>query len=383
MIEIQHAVQYGYRLLHPTEYALPRYGVRFTELSLKLMMGITTQKHGLDVMPKVLIIPHYQYENEFSNFLEQANAAQTDFKFYLLPPEDGKSFPLKKPHSDFLEILEFLNAKKKLCGLAKEDLLVAFYDGNITALDYGFTNLFIAGGNMEDLYPCTAAISLQFISWGILEQKYDYSLQRHALFHLVMCCLIGGYTKVTAHDQTYGCLLDFNNQLVSFNQKLQMGYYLCSNNQSGCYDAMQSECYGNSIIRLCQVLKAGIDHKKLQIIIQGLVMGNSINQYGSGDNIGNDKVMGNKIDTQINNPQDLVQASKDIKALLEQLYSDCPNDSKRVLGAKAVDQLEKNPELKSRILKGIQAGSFAALETMIDHPVAQFFIEGAKAAWKL
>lgn len=108
----------------------------------------------------------------------------------------------------------------------------------------------------------------------------------------------------------------------------------------------------------------------------------TINQYGSGDNIAGDKVMGDKIYTQINNSQDLVQASKDIKDLLEQLCVDYPSDSPRVLGAKAIDQVEKNLELKSRILKGVKAGGFAALEKMIDHPVAKFFIEGAKEVLK-
>jgi hypothetical protein len=130
------------------------------------------------------------------------------------------------------------------------------------------------------------------------------------------------------------------------------------------------------------VLKGGIDHKKLQIIIQELIMGNSVHQYGSGDNIAGDKVMGDKIGTQINNSQDLVQASKDIKALLDQLSVEYPSDTPRVLGAKAVDQVEKNPELRSRILRGVKAGSFAALEKMIDHPVAKFFIEGAKEVLK-
>ena len=333
-------------------------------------------------MPKVLILPHYQYESEFENFLSEANTTQSDFKFYLLPPDGGNNSPLKKPLADYLEVLGFLDSQKKQMNLGKEDLLLAFYDGVITALDHGLANLFIAGANVEELYPCTAAVSLRFISWGILEQKYDYSLQRHALFHLVMCCLIGGYTKVAAHNQTYGCLLDFNNELVSFNQKLQMGYYLCSSSQSGCYDAMQSERYGRSIIRLCKVLKEGIDHKKLQIIIQELIVRNSVHQYGSGDNIAGDKVMGNKIGTQINNSQDLVQASKEIKVLLDQLSMDYPSDTPRVLGAKAVDQVEKNPELRSRILKGVKAGSFAALEKMIDHPVAKFFIEVAKEVLK-
>lgn len=224
-------------------------------------------------MPNVLILPHYSYERAFADFLDGANSVQSDFKFYLLPPVGGKPSPLREPVADYLEILGFLDNQKKQMGLDVNDLLLAFYDGILTALDHGLVNLFIAGANAEDLYPCTAAVSLQFISWGILEQKYDYSLQRHALFHLVMCALIGGYTKVAAHNQSYGCLLDFNNHLVDFNRKLQMGYYLCSDRQGGCYEAMQSERYGNSIIQLCGVLKEGIDHKKLQIVIQELNMG--------------------------------------------------------------------------------------------------------------
>lgn len=89
-----------------------------------------------------------------------------------------------------------------------------------------------------------------------------------------------------------------------------------------------------------------------------------------------------KSKTQINNSQDLTQAAKDIKALLDQLSVDYPNDSPRVLSAKAMDEVEKKPELKSRILRGMKAGSFAALEKMIDHPVAKFFIEGAKEILK-
>jgi uncharacterized protein YjbI with pentapeptide repeats len=116
--------------------------------------------------------------------------------------------------------------------------------------------------------------------------------------------------------------------------------------------------------------------------VENLNMSSTINQYGSGDNIAGDKVMGDKIDTQINNSQDLSQAAKDIKTLLDQLSIDYPSDSPRILGAKAVDQVEKNPELRSRIIRGVKAGGFAALEKMVDHPVAKFFIEGAKEVLK-
>ncbi|HEY9691093.1 MAG TPA: hypothetical protein V6D15_02765 [Oculatellaceae cyanobacterium] len=225
-------------------------------------------------MPKVFIIPHYHYKNQFVNFLDRANKAQESFEFYLLPLEIENEAPLKKTVADYTEILWFLDNQKRRMGLNLENLLIAFHDGVITASDRGLTNLFIAGANREDPYPCTAAVSLQFISWGILEQKYDYSLQRHALFHLVMCTLVGVYTKVAEHHETYGCLLDFNEQLVDFNRKLQMGYYLCSTSQNGCYAAMQSEPYGKSIIRLGEVLREYIDREEVIKIIQ------NIQQYG-------------------------------------------------------------------------------------------------------
>jgi hypothetical protein len=99
-------------------------------------------------MPKVLILPHYQYESEFGNFLNEANETQSDFRFYLLPPYSGDDSPLKKPVVDYLEILGFLDSQKRQMRSDKEDLLITFYDGVITALDHGLANLFIAGANV-------------------------------------------------------------------------------------------------------------------------------------------------------------------------------------------------------------------------------------------
>jgi len=80
----------------------------------------------------------------------------------------------------------------------------------------------------------------------------------------------------------------------------------------------------------------------------------------------------------VHNSSSLKQAAKTIQALLEQLSADYPTDSPRVLGAKAIDQVENDPQLKSQLLYGLKAGNFAALEKMIDHSVAKFFVEGAK-----
>ena len=319
-------------------------------------------------MPKVLIIPHYHYENEFANFLNEANAAQTDFRFYLLPPENADKSPLRKPIADYLEILHFLNDQKKQIDLGLDDLFMVFYDGVITASDHGLTNLFIAGANIEDRYPCTAAVSLKFISWSILEQKYDYALQRHALFHLVMCALIGSYTKVTAHDQTYGCLLDFNNQLVDFNHKLQRGYYLCSHIENGCYTAMQSERYGKSIIRLCQALKEGIDPKKLEIIIKELIMNNQGDVYnvGQAGAVGKYARADNNTFFHSEQKQTLSDAAKEIQQLLKQLEQTNPTATEDQKVAYIND--ETTPSFKRRVVGALQAGGETAIEEFLDNP---------------
>lgn len=117
-------------------------------------------------------------------------------------------------------------------------------------------------------------------------------------------------------------------------------------------------------------------------VVQGENSGILGDQYNSENNDEIDNILGNKIESQNNNSSDLVQASKDIKALLNQLALDYPQESPRILGAKAVDRLKDDLDLQSRVLRGVRAGSFAALEKMIDHPVAQFFIEGTKEILK-
>jgi uncharacterized protein YPO0396 len=108
----------------------------------------------------------------------------------------------------------------------------------------------------------------------------------------------------------------------------------------------------------------------------------NIYQYGSGDNVGGDKVGRDKIETQINTSQDLEQAAKDISAILRQLSTDYPEANPKDLAGKALEQIDENSALKTRLIKGLKAGSFAALEKMIDHPVARFFIESAKEVLK-
>jgi hypothetical protein len=103
-------------------------------------------------------------------------------------------------------------------------------------------------------------------------------------------------------------------------------------------------------------------------------MANTIHQYGQGDNVGGDKVMGNKIGTQINNSQNLAQAAEDIKELLDQLDNDYDSSSpsgQAMIGAKTVEAIERNPTLKARVVNALKEGGTTALEEAIDHPAVK------------
>ncbi|WP_416666024.1 DUF4926 domain-containing protein [Egbenema bharatensis] len=100
-------------------------------------------------------------------------------------------------------------------------------------------------------------------------------------------------------------------------------------------------------------------------------MSNTIHQHGFGDNIAGDKVMGDKIGTQINNSQNLAQAAKDIKNLLDQLdrdYDRTTPTGQAMISAKTIEAIENNPTLKARVINALKEGGTTALETAIDHP---------------
>jgi hypothetical protein len=103
-------------------------------------------------------------------------------------------------------------------------------------------------------------------------------------------------------------------------------------------------------------------------------MSNTVHQYGSGDNIAGDKVMGDKIGTQINHSQDLAQAAQDIQALLTQLdqtYDNSTPTGQAMISAKAIEAVENNPTLKARIINALKEGGATALEEAVDHPAVK------------
>jgi len=78
----------------------------------------------------------------------------------------------------------------------------------------------------------------------------------------------------------------------------------------------------------------------------------------------------------------VVGVDKSKKIMLDQSSIDYPSNASNFLHEKAADEVEKSPELKSRILWGVRVGIIVALKMMIDNPLARFFIEVAREVLK-
>ncbi len=235
--------------------------------------------------------------------------------------------------------------RKQGLGASPNDLVIALYRGVLEAREAGLTNLFVAGARYDESSPCTAVVSLDFLSWDVLEEKFNYTLRKHALLHLFVCCILGAYTHVNAHASTLGCLFDFDNRLADFNRKLARGYYLCAPHENDCHRKVQSEKYGNSIIQLCSTLKYRTDAKSVQISIGELIMGDSYKDIIDSQIINRSKVVnafntiGNEID----------EETKTALVELANIVTRSSNAAAGVLFNEFSDQLAKPDRSKNQL----------------------------------
>ncbi|MEM9946638.1 MAG: COR domain-containing protein, partial [Cyanobacteria bacterium P01_D01_bin.36] len=108
---------------------------------------------------------------------------------------------------------------------------------------------------------------------------------------------------------------------------------------------------------------------------------NTVNQYGQGDKYAGDNVHGDKIGTQINNSQDLAQATCDIKALfaeLDQTYDKTTPIGQMTIATETVKAIEGNPTVKKRLINALKEGGTTALEEAIEHPAIKPVVAAIK-----
>jgi hypothetical protein len=272
-------------------------------------------------MPKVIIIPYNQIESVCQSAMTFANSCQSDFTFYLLPLTKLLNSPLNKNRVEYTEILEHLESIRNLYNYEEDDLILTFYNGILQASAHGLTNLFLAGSRYDDIPPCTGVISTKYLDWNILE-IHNYEVQKHSILHLIVCAIIGSYTYLEAHSNI-GCLLDFNDELSSFNLKLQKGYYLCSKMEYGCYDKILKGKYGLAILRLCESFKNSNYHT----IIEEYIMWDKI-QVGDITNNSGQIVIGKDIRISTS-PEEVKQVSDKIEELIKLFRQENIEDEQR------------------------------------------------------
>jgi hypothetical protein len=79
--------------------------------------------------------------------------------------------------------------------------------------------------------------------------------------------------------------------------------------------------------------------------------------------------------------KNLAEAAKEIQQLLDQLSQTYPTNStkeKIVVATKALEEIQKNPNLAQRIFRAFKAGGTSALEQSLNHPAASFVINFIK-----
>lgn len=318
-------------------------------------------------MPKVIIMPYNQVEGVCQEAMKFANSCQSDFTFYILPPTNKTASILNQESAEVFDVLKVLDKQKEDNGYEKDDLILTFYNGILKASSHGLSNLFCAGSRYDEDYPCTGIISLQYLGWEVLEEKYNYEVQKHSILHLIVCGMIGAYTHLEAHSDI-GCLLDSNLRLTSFNLKLRRGYYLCSPSEFSCHDKIQKERYGKAILKLCNAFKSG----NYQTIIQHIIMGDNVIgdkiQVGDISNNSGQIAIGKDI-TISNSSAERREAANKIEELIKLLRQE-PNiaEEKRQTLITNFDKvkeevLEDKPD-KSKIHKWLTA-TRSILETLV------------------
>lgn len=112
-------------------------------------------------------------------------------------------------------------------------------------------------------------------------------------------------------------------------------------------------------------------------IAGGLVNAETVNAHQIGGNISNSTPQ---------ERQNLAVAADEIQQLLQQLEQTNPTTTtfeKTVVVAKAVDEIEKNPTLKARVIEALKSGGKEVLKEAVDHPLVNILmasIEGWQEA---
>jgi hypothetical protein len=175
---------------------------------------------------KVVLIPNNDSRNFLLPLPSLLNESQSSFYFTLYDRPQKKTKPSNETIVEVDEILNQIYSTKKSLKLRSEDMVIQFINNTLESELHGLTNLFIAASSINESPPRVAAISTSFLRRHILPLDPTYVIQRHAFYHLIVCCIVGAFIEISAHEDR-GCLLDMNIYTPNIRHKIESGYTFC------------------------------------------------------------------------------------------------------------------------------------------------------------
>lgn len=194
---------------------------------------------------QVILAPNHDVRAFLEPLPALLNGVQDDFTFSV---QEAAWAP--DSTADVDRAFHEIQTCKAAAGLGQDDLLIRFIGVTLESRARGLTNLFAAVSGSRDTPPRVAAVSTAFIRRHILPADPSYLTQRHAFYHLVVCCLAGAFLDLSGHEDC-GCLLDFNNYTPDIKKKIEAGYSFCTS----CESAVRKRNHGSAVLRICMVLK--------------------------------------------------------------------------------------------------------------------------------
>jgi len=152
---------------------------------------------------------------------------------------------------DVPDIFEEVRSLKVALALPDRDFLLLFRDVSLVYGAHGARNLFLAVSSFSESPPRVGVLSTAFIRHRIIEPDPMYLRQRHTLYHLIVCAIVGAFLDMGPHDDR-GCLLDFNNFTPDIQRKVDIGYSFCPS----CATKVARHPLGEAISHICAALKS-------------------------------------------------------------------------------------------------------------------------------
>lgn len=173
----------------------------------------------------IILHKHPDFSDELMNIIKLWNNAQDHFSFVAVKPTRYiDSRLLSHIEISEKEAAEIANSLRHEAGFNRQDEIIQFCEGTLSGDRY--YHLLAAGTSHEEEPPNTATISLEFMRYIAKSEEdgeipiFDFIIQ--ALLHVVSECI-----GIEAHDETRGCIMDFDENMTDILLALKDGPKYC------------------------------------------------------------------------------------------------------------------------------------------------------------